>query len=95
MQLTSTEGVQEYTWLGGIGDSRGTVQKTEFWPYYQMIYGEFILKNEMHKILWYFVIQMDHLISDRRPDLALIHEKREIVIYRIYAIPADHRVKLK
>ena len=30
---------------------------------------ESVLQNETHKILWDFEIQMDHLISARRPDL--------------------------
>ena len=31
-----------------------------------------IRENEMHKFLWNFEIQMNHLISDRRPDLVII-----------------------
>ena len=33
---------------------------------------ESILENEMHKILWDFEIQTDHLISARWPDLEII-----------------------
>ena len=34
-----------------------------------------ILENEMHKILWDFEIQTDHLISARQPDFIIINKK--------------------
>ena len=37
-----------------------------------MLNPESALENEMHKILWDFKIQTDHLISTRRPDLVII-----------------------
>ena len=42
----------------------------------------------MHKLLWDFTIQSDHLISAKRPDL---------IIFSIvdFAVPAVHRVKFK
>ena len=42
-----------------------------------MINPESILKNETHKILWDFEIQMDQLISARRQDLVIVNKKRE------------------
>ena len=36
-----------------------------------------VLENDMHKLLWDFDIQMDHLISSRRPDLIMINKKRK------------------
>ena len=36
-----------------------------------------VLKNDMHKLLWDFNIQTDHLIPARRPDLIIINKKRE------------------
>ena len=36
---------------------------------------ESIQENEIDKLLWDFVIQMDHLISARRPDLIIINKK--------------------
>ena len=58
-----------------------------------------VLGNDTHKFLWDFGIQMDHLISARRPDLIIINKKkkekkrtRKIVDF---AVPADHRIKLK
>ena len=37
---------------------------------------ESVLKNEMHKVLWDFEIQIDHLISARRPDLVIVNKNR-------------------
>ena len=47
-------------------------------------------ENESHVLLWDF----DHLISARQPDLVIIYKK---CICRIvdFAVPPDHRVKLK
>ena len=42
-----------------------------------------ILENEMHKILWYFEMQTDHVTSPRRPDLA------------DFTILADYRWKIR
>ena len=47
-----------------------------------------------HKLLWDVDIQTDHLISAKRPDLIIIKKKRTCKIVD-FAVPADHRVKLK
>ena len=39
--------------------------------------SESVQENEAHKILWDFEIQMDHPISARRPDQALINKKKK------------------
>ena len=41
--------------------------------------------------------KMDHLISARRPDLMITNKKKKKKICKIvdFAVPADHRVKLK
>ena len=44
----------------------------------------------MHKIPRHFEIQTDHLIPARRPVWKLINKKKVG-----FAIPADHRVKMK
>ena len=36
-----------------------------------------ILENDIHKLLWDLDIQMDHLISARRPDLKIIKKKKK------------------
>ena len=48
-----------------------------------------VLENDTHKLLWDFDIQTDHLILARRPDL----KKKLKIVY--FAVPADHRIKLK
>ena len=36
-----------------------------------------VLENNTQKLLWDFVIQTDHLISARRPDLIIINKKKK------------------
>ena len=57
-----------------------------------------VLENDTHKLLWDFDIHTDHLILARRPDLIIINKKkRKKRICKIvdFAVPADHRIKLK
>ena len=56
-----------------------------------------IQENDTHKPLWDFDIQTDHLISARQPDLIIINNKKKKKTCKIvvFAVPADHRVKLK
>ncbi len=60
-----------------------------------------VLENDTHKLLWDFDIQMDHLISAKRPDLTIISKKKKKTkrkrICKIvdFAVPMDHRIKLK
>ena len=49
----------------------------------------------MHKLLWDFEIQTDHLIPDRRPDLVIVNKNKRSCLIVDFAVPADHRVKLK
>ena len=55
------------------------------------------LENAMHKLLWDFNRQTDHLIPARRPDLKIINQKKKEKICKIvdFAVPADHRINLK
>ena len=53
-----------------------------------------VLENAMHKLLWDFNIQTDHLIPARRPDLIIINKKKICKIVD-FAVPADHRINLK
>ena len=39
---------------------------------------ESVQENEMHKILWDFEIQTDHLILARRPNVVMINKKRQL-----------------
>ena len=54
-----------------------------------------VLENDTHKFLWDFDIQTDHQISTRRPDLIIINKKKRICKIVDFAVPADHRIKLK
>ena len=38
---------------------------------------ESVLENESRKIIWDFEIQMDHLISARRPNLVTVNKKKK------------------
>ena len=53
------------------------------------------LENDTQKPLWDFDIQTDHLISARIPDLIIINKKKKICKIVDFAVPADHRIKLK
>ena len=54
-----------------------------------------VLENPTHKLLWHFKIQTDHLIPATRPDLIIINKKKRTYKIVDFAIPADHRIKLK
>ena len=54
-----------------------------------------VLENATHKLLWDFNIQTDHLIPARRPDLIIINKKKRTCKIVDFAVPADHRIKLK
>ena len=51
------------------------------------------LENNSNKLLWNFDIHTDPLISAWRPDLII--KKKRICKIVDFAIPADHRIKLK
>ena len=48
-------------------------------PYEQEVYAQLRIhpENEMHRIRWDFEIQMDHLISARRPDQVIVNKKKK------------------
>ena len=54
-----------------------------------------VLENNTYGLLWDFDIQMDHLISARRPDLIIINKKQRACKIVNFAVPADHRIKMK
>ena len=53
-----------------------------------------VLENDTHKLLWDFDIHTDHLISAKRPNLIIIN-KNKISKIVDFAVPADHRIKMK
>ena len=58
-----------------------------------------VQENDTHKLLWDFDTQTYHLIPARRPDLIIINnnnkKKKKICKIVDFAVPADHRIKLK
>ncbi len=54
-----------------------------------------VLENDTHKLLWNFDIQTDHQISARRPDLIITNKKKSTCKIVDFAVPTDHRIKLK
>ena len=62
---------------------------------------ESVRENEIHIFFCDFEVQTDYQISARRPDLKIINKKKKKEkkkrTCRIvdFAVPADHRVKLK
>ena len=60
-----------------------------------MLNPEPVLENDTHKLLWDFDIQTDHRIFARKPDLIIINKKKKMCKIVDFAVPADHRIKLK
>ena len=58
-----------------------------------------VLENDTRNLLWDFEIEMDHLISARRPDLVIANnnnnKKKRTCGVVDFTVSADHRVKLK
>ena len=54
-----------------------------------------VLENNTYKLLWDFDIHTDHLIRARRPSLIIINKKKRTCKIVDFAVPADHRIKLK
>ena len=54
-----------------------------------------VLENDTHKLLWDFDLQTEQLISVRRTDLIQINKKKRTCKIVDFAVPADHRIKLK
>ena len=54
-----------------------------------------VVDTETHKLLWDYIIHTDHLMSARRPDLMIINKKERTCRTVDFAVPADHRFKLK
>ena len=53
-----------------------------------------VQENEMHKLLCDWEIN-DHQISARQPDLVIVNIKKRTCRIVNFAVPTDHRVKLK
>ena len=55
----------------------------------------FVQENDTHKLQWDFDIHTDHLIPTRRPDFIVSNKKKRTCKIVDFAVPADHRIKLK
>ena len=61
-----------------------------------MLNPALVQENDTHKLQWDFDIHTDHLISARRPDLIIINKQKKRICKIVdFAVPADHRIKLK
>ena len=57
---------------------------------------ESVQENETHKLLWDFEIKIDDLILVQRPDLIIINNNKKGTCGIVdFAVPSNHRVKLK
>ena len=55
-----------------------------------------VLENDTHKLRWDFDINMDHLISARRPNLIIINKKKKRIFKIVnFAVSVDYRIKPK
>ena len=54
-----------------------------------------LLENNTHKLLGDFDIHTSHRILARRPDLIIINKKKRTYKIVDFAVPGDHRIKLK
>ena len=57
--------------------------------------SESVLENETHKLLWHFEIQTADLISARPCNNQQQQQQKRTCKIDDFAVPADHRVKLK
>ena len=92
-KLAQKEYKARHDWVGKVIHWE-ICQKFKF-DHTNMHNPESVLENDTHKLLWDFDIQTDHLISARRPDLIIINKKKKICKIVDFAVPADHRIKLK
>ena len=96
-KLTQNEYKTRHDWVGKV-IFRELCKKLNFnhknkWFMHN---SESVLENETHKVLWDFEIQTDHLRSARRPDIVIVNNKKKRACQSVnFAVPADHRVKLK
>ena len=56
---------------------------------------ESVLENEDYKIFWDFIIQTDHVIEARGPDLVVDDKKERSCKMIDFAVPGDSRIEEK
>ena len=66
-----------HDWLGKVIHCELSKKfKFDYTNMWYMHNPEPVLENETHTILWDFEIQTDDLISARRPDQVIVHNKK-------------------
>ena len=53
---------------------------------------EAVVENDLCKILWYFIVQTDHFITARRPDMIINDKEHHECQIINFSIPYDTRV---
>ena len=54
-----------------------------------------VIENDSHKILWDFMIQCDHVVEHRKPDIVLVNKEEKTCLLIDIACPGDIRIKNK
>ena len=94
-KLAKKQYKSEHAWLQKVLCRKLSKKKesdhTNKWHMYDR---KSVQENKANKILWYFQLQINHLISAGRPNLVTVKKikSRHIVSF---TIPAGHRVKIK
>ncbi|MUZ80509.1 hypothetical protein GLN52_23935 [Shigella flexneri] len=95
-KLAPKEYKNRHDWVGKVVHwelcKRLRFEHTDKWYKHK---PEPVLENERHNILWDIEIQTDKLITARRPDMIIVNKKEKTCQIVDFAVPADHRVKLK
>ena len=95
-KLAQKEYKTRYDWVGKV-IHRELSKKFQFnhTNKWYMHNSEPVLENVIQKVFRDFEIQTDHLISARWSDLLIVNRKKKTCQIVDFAIPADHRIKLK
>ena len=92
MQQISTEGYKtRHEWVGKVIHWK-LCKKFEFYQTNKWYTHNpaSVLENDTHKLLWGFDIQVDHLISARRPELIVINKNKRTCKIVDFPVSADH-----
>ena len=53
-----------------------------------------VTENKKFKILWEFIVQTDHIIEARRPDMMIIDQENKLCLIVDFAEPSDQRIEI-
>ena len=95
-KLAQKEYKNRHNWVGKVihkeFSQKFKIDQMNKWYMHNL---ESILKNETHKVPRDFEIQTDYLILVRWSDLVIVNKKTRTCQIVDFAIPPDHRVKIK